>query len=70
MPILVQYPRCRAAIDCHGELFYRTAIPSELKGTLFGTIEMLDTDGNLVGITSQAESTIEMLEIDLAATCQ
>lgn len=55
--------------DCHGELFYRTAIPSELQGTLFGTIEMLDTDGNLVGITSQAESTTEMLEIDLDATC-
>ena len=57
-------------IDCHGELFYRTAIPSDLQGTLFGTIEMLDADGNLVGITSQAESTTEMLEIDLATTCQ
>jgi hypothetical protein len=57
-------------IDCHGELFYRTAIPSDLQGTLFGTIEMLDAEGNLVGITSQAESTTEMLEIDLAATCQ
>ena len=57
-------------IDCHGELFYRTAIPSDLQGTLFGTIEMLDSDGNLVGITSQAESTTEMLEIDLITTCQ
>jgi hypothetical protein len=57
-------------MDCHGTLFYRTAIPSDLQGTLFGTIEMLDEDGNLVGITSQAESTTEMLEIDLAATCQ
>ena len=57
-------------VDCHGTLFYRTAIPSDLQGTLYGTIEMLDEDGNLVGITSQAESTTEMLEIDLAATCQ
>jgi len=57
-------------IICHGELFYRTAIPSDLQGTLFGTLEMLDADGNLVGMTSQAESTTEMLEIDLEATCQ
>ena len=55
--------------DCHGELFYRTAIPSDLQGTLFGTLEMLDADGNLVGMTSQAESTTDMLEIDLDATC-
>ncbi len=57
-------------IDCHGTLFYRTAIPSDLQGTLFGTLEMLDEEGNLVGMTSQAESTTDMLEIDLAATCQ
>jgi len=56
-------------IDCHGTLFYRTAIPSDLQGTLFGTLEMLDPDGNMVGMTSQAESTTEMLEIDLAETC-
>jgi len=56
-------------IDCHGTLFYRTAIPSDLQGTLFGTLEMLDAEGNLVGMTSQAESTTEMLEIDLNATC-
>ena len=57
-------------VDCHGTLFYRTAIPSDLQGTLYGTIEKLDEEGNLVGITSQAESTTEMLEIDLAAICQ
>lgn len=57
-------------IDCHGTLFYRTAIPSDLQGTLFGTLEMLDADGNLAGMTSQAESTTEMLEIDLEATCK
>ena len=57
-------------IDCHGVLFYRTAIPSDLQGTLFGTLEMLDADGNMLGMSSQAESTTEMLEIDLAATCQ
>lgn len=57
-------------VDCHGTLFYRTAIPSELQGTLFGTIEMLDADGNMLGITSQAESTEDMLEIDLGEICQ
>jgi hypothetical protein len=57
-------------IDCHGTLFYRTAIPSNLQGTLFGTLEMLDADGNMVGMTSQAESTADMLEIDLAEVCQ
>jgi hypothetical protein len=31
---------------------------------------MLDADGALVGITSQAESTAEMLEIDLEEICQ
>ena len=56
-------------IDCHGTLFYRTAIPSDLQGTLYGTLEMLDAEGNLVGMTSQAESTTEMLEIDLEAIC-
>ena len=57
-------------VDCHGTLFYRTAIPSDLQGTLFGTLEMLDEEGNLVGITSQAESTPDMLEIDLGEICQ
>jgi len=57
-------------IICHGELFYRTAIPGDLQGTLYGTLEMLDAEGNLAGMTSQAESTTDMLEIDLAATCQ
>ena len=68
-PTLTEDPEV-GPVDCHGTLFYRTAIPSDLQGTLYGTIEMLDADGNLVGITSQAESTTEMLEIDLAATCQ
>jgi hypothetical protein len=57
-------------INCHGTLFYRTAIPSDKQGTLFGTIEMLDADGNLVGITSQAESVPDMLDIDLEGTCK
>lgn len=57
-------------VECHGTLFYRTAIPSDLQGTLFGTIEMLDADGALVGITSQAESTTDMLEINLEEICQ
>ena len=57
-------------VDCHGTLFYRTAIPSNLQGTLFGTLEALDDEGFLVGITSQVESTPDMLEIDLAEMCQ
>jgi hypothetical protein len=56
-------------VDCHGTLFYRTAIPSDKQGTLFGSLEMIDPDGNLVGMSSQAESTTEMLEIDLADFC-
>jgi hypothetical protein len=56
-------------LDCYGTLFYRTAIPSNLQGTLFGTLEKLDADGNLAGITSQAQSTTSMLEIDLADFC-
>jgi hypothetical protein len=31
---------------------------------------MLDEEGNMVGITSQAESTPDMLEIDLVEICQ
>jgi hypothetical protein len=57
-------------VICHGTLFYRTAIPSDLQGNLYGTIEMFDADGYLLGITSQAESTPDMLEIDLDAICQ
>ncbi len=57
-------------VDCHGTLFYRTAIPSSEQGTLYGTIEMLDEEGNMLGITSQAESNPEMLEIDLGEICQ
>jgi len=68
-PTLTDDPSVGPVI-CHGELFYNTAIPSDLQGTLFGTLEMLDAEGNLVGMTSQAESTTDMLEIDLAATCQ
>ena len=57
-------------VDCNGTLFYRTAIPSDLQGTLYGTLEMLDEEGNLVGITSQAESTSDMMEVDLVEICQ
>jgi hypothetical protein len=57
-------------VDCHGTLFYRTAIPSDLQGTLYGTLEMLDEEGNLVGITSQVESIPDMPEIDLTEICQ
>jgi hypothetical protein len=67
-PTLTDDPEVGPVI-CHDTLFYRTAIPSDLQGTLYGTLEMLDDEGNLVGITSQAESTTDMLEINLDEIC-
>jgi len=57
-------------VVCHGTLYYRTAITSDKQGTLFGTLEMLTPDGALIGMTSQAESTTDMLEINLIEICQ
>jgi hypothetical protein len=68
-PTLTEDPEVGPVV-CHGTLFYRTAIPSDQQGTLFGTLEKLDADGNMVGITSQVQSTAEMLEIDLDELCQ
>jgi hypothetical protein len=54
---------------CQETLLYVTAIPSNLQGTLFGTLEALTEDGDLIGLTSTAQSAPEMPEIDLEEFC-
>ena len=56
-------------IVCQGALLYVTAIPSDLQGTLFGTLEALTEEGDLVGLTSTVQSVPEMPEIDLEDFC-
>lgn len=56
---------------CQGTVLYVTAIPSDEQGTLFGTIEMLADDGAaLIGLTSTAESSPDIPEIDLDEFCR
>lgn len=55
---------------CQGTLLYVTSIPSTVQGTLFGTLESLADDGEaLIGMTSQAESSGGVPEIDLELIC-
>ena len=55
---------------CLDTLVYVTAIPSNLAGTLFGTLEALADEGTaLIGLTSQADSGGDAPDIDLAAIC-
>jgi hypothetical protein len=54
---------------CQGELVYMTAIPSSLQGMLFGTLEALTEDGDLVGLTSSVQSTEDIPELDLDEFC-
>lgn len=55
---------------CQGILLYVTAIPSDTQGTLYGTLEMLADDGAaLIGLTSTAESSPDIPEIDLDEFC-
>ena len=56
-------------VVCQGELIYVTAIPSTEQGLLFGTLEALNADGDLVGLTSNVQSIPEMPVIDLAEFC-
>lgn len=56
-------------VVCKGELLYVTAIPSSLQGLLFGTLEALSEEGDLVGLTSSVQSSEEIPEIDLEAFC-
>lgn len=55
---------------CQETVLYVTAIPSDQQGTLFGTIEKLADDGSaLIGLTSEAQSSPDIPEIDLDEVC-
>lgn len=57
-------------IVCQGTLLYVTAIPSDRQGTLYGTMEMLADDGAaIIGMTSTAQSSPDIPEIDLDGIC-
>jgi hypothetical protein len=56
-------------VVCQGELLYVTAIPSSEQGLLFGTLEALTEDGDLVGLTSNIQSAAEMPVLDLDDFC-
>ena len=56
-------------VVCQEILFYRTAIPSDLQGALFGTLEALSEDGAIVGLTSAVQSTGDMPELNLEEFC-
>jgi len=56
---------------CQGTVLYVTAIPSEKEGSLFGSIEMLADDGAaIIGLTSTAESSPDIPEIELDEFCR
>ena len=55
---------------CQETVLYVTAIPSDRQGTLFGTLEALADGGTaLIGMTSMAETSPDILELDLDAFC-
>jgi hypothetical protein len=55
---------------CQGTVLYVTAIPSGTEGLLFGTLNKLVDDGAAVtGLTSVAQTSPEIAEIDLEAVC-
>jgi hypothetical protein len=57
-------------IDCQGTVLYVTAIPSDLQGTLYGTLEQLADEGSaLIGLTSTAATSPDIPELDLGAIC-
>ncbi len=56
-------------ILCQGELLYVTAIPSTEQGMLYGTLEALTEEGDLVGLTSSVQSSTDIPEIDLEEFC-
>ena len=54
------------AYECDGVLTYRTAVPVDAAGTLYGTVER-PADGGIMGITSTApNSPGEFPLLDLA----
>jgi hypothetical protein len=55
---------------CGDLVVYVTAIPSDLGGNLFGTIERFEADGAIIGVTSVAAVTPGAApEVDLDAIC-
>ncbi|MFQ5944847.1 MAG: hypothetical protein ACE5NC_01170, partial [Anaerolineae bacterium] len=55
---------------CQEIVLYVTAIPSDEEGTLFGTLEALADGGTaLIGLTSTAQTSPDIPEIDLDAFC-
>ena len=63
-PTLSSDPDVRA-YECNGVLSFRTAIPVDAGGTLYGTLER-SADGGIMGITSMVANSGEFLLIDLA----
>jgi hypothetical protein len=56
------FPTDTASIQvCSGGVWiYRTAIPGDLEGTLFGSLEWRADDGTIKGLTSQFTTTSDM----------
>jgi len=54
------------ALECNGSIAYRTAIPEDSVGILFGTLEK-PVDAGIMGITSLSDSSVgEIPEVDLS----
>ncbi|MGI9646885.1 MAG: hypothetical protein ACR2OI_00030, partial [Acidimicrobiia bacterium] len=54
------------ALECDGSIAYRTAIPDDGAGILFGTLEK-PVDGGIMGITSLSDSSLgEIPEVDIS----
>ena len=63
-PTLSDDPTVRA-LECNGSIAYRTAIPADSAGILFGTLEK-PVDGGIMGITSLSDSSLgEIPEVDV-----
>ena len=56
--------------ECGDLVVYVTAIPSDLGGNLFGTIERFEADGSIIGLTSVvAVAPSAAPAVDLDALC-
>ena len=52
---------------CDGLVLYLTQIPSTSQGVLYGTVEIFEADGTLIGLTSTAATSLGgILEVDLS----
>lgn len=60
------FPTDTASVQvCSGGVWiYRTAIPGDLEGTLYGSLEWRADDGAVKGLTSQMETTPDMPEFE------